>query len=264
MIAGADWTDGAVPAPSVHFNVAGTRFEVARSTVDSLPEALLSRMVVHATGPVIFIDRDPTLFRIVLNFYRNGEVDVPPGVSCTAIERELAFFCLDVDARRVHVQNVGAHWRGRTGSAWSERVAAFFTTMFETPWFERRMAQSLELTVVMGPPRPREADAAAAALDAAASASGDAAASASGDPAVLFGTKTARRLATNVLSRRFNLMSRWEVVDAAKNCVLIEYPKTYTFYPPSGYKLHQLVLLCQVDDADPPSKRTKRGVASLS
>ena len=242
---------------TVRLNVGGVVFEVARSTVDAQPEALLARMLKHAAvggKDALFIDRDPALFSVVLNYYRNGEVDVPPDASWTSVRRELDFFCLDVESTRVHVQNVGAHWRGRTGSAWTDRVAAFFASMFETPWFERRMGASLELIVVMGPPRPR-----------AASEADDGSDETHHNPSVLFGTKTARRLATNVLSNRFNLSSRWEAVDAAKSCVAIEYPLPYTYYPPSGCKLHQLVLLCQVGEAGEGGggKRSKRRVGSV-
>ena len=243
-------------ASTVRFNVGGVVFEVARSTVDAVPDAFLSRLIKHTPigNDALFIDRDPALFSVVLNYYRNREVDVPPSLSWTAVRRELDFFCLNVESTRVHVQNVGAHWRGRTGSAWSERVAAFFSAMFETPWFERRMAASLELTVVMGPPRPHRD----------ASETDDVLATDACDACVLFGTKTARRLATNVLSQRFNLMSRWEAVDAAKSCVSIEYPLPYTYYPPSGCKLHQLVLLCQVGEAgECGNKRSKRRVGSV-
>lgn len=229
--------EGATPV--VRLNVGGQRFEVARSTVALHPQGLLERLVANAGDEELFVDRDPTLFRVVLNWYRNGQVDVPPRVSWTAVRRELDFFCLDVDFdTQVEVQNVGELWRERTMGRWTQRVTAFFATMFQTSWFREQMDASLELVIAMAPSRHAAED----------------------SPATLFATKTARRLAMQVLRERFELSGRWETVESATDSVRVEYPSAYVYYRQAGEKLYQLVLCCNVDpvDATPHNKRSKR------
>ncbi|KAJ1477395.1 BTB/POZ protein [Baffinella frigidus] len=89
-------------AATVRFNVGGTVSEVAVSTIQSQPEALLAKMIdgrfqsgKDASG-AYFIDRDPQLFRIVLGVYRDNRVyPLPLGIITPAqIQAELEYYGL--------------------------------------------------------------------------------------------------------------------------------------------------------------------------
>ena len=250
---------------TVVFNVSGTRFEVARSTIMTLPRAYLARFVIQneqMNGEPLFVDRDADLFRIILGFYRTAEVDVPPNIALAAVQRELDFMCIDVAAQELHVQNVGALWRDQALRVWGGHIAEFFAVMFESAWFRERMEASLEVTVVMGPDRPTTSVAAEGGKS---SVSGESPGSAApqNDPAAgrsgqsksgmeLFATKTSRRLATRILTNRFRLHSRWEPSEPnQRNRVQLGYPIPYEMLftaTPAHPKLYQLVLCCDIAD----------------
>mmetsp|Transcript_60325 Transcript_60325/g.142135 ORF Transcript_60325/g.142135 Transcript_60325/m.142135 type:complete len:329 (+) Transcript_60325:75-1061(+) len=102
---------------TVRFNVGGTVFEVAQSTINKFPDAFLARMVsqewnqlMEGNGPdgqvgekrkraeeecALFIDRDPKLFELVLQVYRNGRVFVPIDTPRDLVAAELEYFCVD-------------------------------------------------------------------------------------------------------------------------------------------------------------------------
>ena len=133
---------------------------------------------------------------------------------------------------------------------WSTRLTTFFAELFESAWFAERQSESLEVPILLGPRPP-------AGCATAVPASG---VTTTEDAAALVATKTARQLATRVLTQRFNVLSRWETVDVGKAAVRLEYPVAYTFYPDAHTpKLHRLVVFCHVGDDEEPPKR-RRGV----
>ena len=62
----------------VSLNVGGTLFATSRQTLMKHPDSMLARMcntevpVVKDPSGAYFIDRDPTLFRLILNYLRSG------------------------------------------------------------------------------------------------------------------------------------------------------------------------------------------------
>merc|ERR1711992_111729 len=62
----------------VSLNVGGTLFATSRHTLMKHPDSMLARMcntevpVVKDPSGAYFIDRDPTLFRLILNYLRSG------------------------------------------------------------------------------------------------------------------------------------------------------------------------------------------------
>ena len=86
---------------TVKFNVGGTVFEVAVSTIQSQPEALLAKMIDGRflsgkdDSGAFFVDRDPLFFKIVLDVYRDNKVyPLPPGVTRERVLAELEFYGL--------------------------------------------------------------------------------------------------------------------------------------------------------------------------
>lgn len=77
-------------------NVSGRRFETWRTTLEKFPETLLGsnerEFFYDEETEEYFFDRDPDLFRHVLNYYRTGKLHYPKHECLSAYDEELAFF----------------------------------------------------------------------------------------------------------------------------------------------------------------------------
>ncbi|RVE56811.1 hypothetical protein OJAV_G00225110 [Oryzias javanicus] len=77
-------------------NVSGTRFQTWRDTLERYPDTLLGSserdFFFHEERREFFFDRDPEIFRHILNFYRTGHLHFPRQECICAYEEELAFF----------------------------------------------------------------------------------------------------------------------------------------------------------------------------
>jgi uncharacterized protein YjbI with pentapeptide repeats len=85
----------------IYFNVGGTKFATSRDTIANDEFCMLNVMLKHESSMTssrdasgaIFIDRDPTYFSYVLNYLRNGIVDLPPEKhKLNALLREAEFY----------------------------------------------------------------------------------------------------------------------------------------------------------------------------
>ncbi|XP_028309836.1 A-type voltage-gated potassium channel KCND3 isoform X1 [Gouania willdenowi] len=77
-------------------NVSGRRFQTWRNTLDRYPDTLLGssekEFFYNEESKEYFFDRDPDVFRSVLNFYRTGKLHFPRYECITSYDEELAFF----------------------------------------------------------------------------------------------------------------------------------------------------------------------------
>lgn len=77
-------------------NISGQRFECWRSTLEKYPHTLLGSVekefFYDEEANEYFLDRDPDLFRHILNFYRTGRLHYPKTECITAYDEELSFF----------------------------------------------------------------------------------------------------------------------------------------------------------------------------
>ncbi|KAK5927787.1 A-type voltage-gated potassium channel KCND2 isoform X2 [Pseudochaenichthys georgianus] len=77
-------------------NVSGTKFQTWRTTLERYPDTLLGSterdFFFHDETNEYFFDRDPDIFRHILNFYRTGKLHYPRQECIAAYDEELAFF----------------------------------------------------------------------------------------------------------------------------------------------------------------------------
>ncbi|XP_050438931.1 potassium voltage-gated channel protein Shal isoform X2 [Adelges cooleyi] len=77
-------------------NVSGRRFETWRNTVEKYPDTLLGsnerEFFYDEDCREYFFDRDPDIFRHILNYYRTGKLHYPKHECLTSYDEELAFF----------------------------------------------------------------------------------------------------------------------------------------------------------------------------
>jgi len=84
----------------ITLNVGGKRYQTYISTLSQYPETLLGTMFANRNSSMLketkkrefFFDRDGDLFQVVINFYRTGNVHIPPNFSQEAVSAELDFF----------------------------------------------------------------------------------------------------------------------------------------------------------------------------
>lgn len=74
----------------ITLNVGGTRFTTRRSTIAKYPNTVLAKAINKQQQP--FFDRDPTIFKAVLGFYRSGKLMRPPNVSEELFQSEIDFW----------------------------------------------------------------------------------------------------------------------------------------------------------------------------
>mgnify|MGYP001319929566 CR=1 FL=1 len=89
----------------VKLNVGGSKFETTLSTLTRHPDSMLAVMfsgrheVPRDDDGYVFIDRDGTHFRIILNFLRTGALDVPTSQKAASeLTRELQYYQLDTSS----------------------------------------------------------------------------------------------------------------------------------------------------------------------
>ncbi|XP_069018615.1 A-type voltage-gated potassium channel KCND2-like isoform X2 [Embiotoca jacksoni] len=77
-------------------NVSGSKFQTWRTTLERYPDTLLGSterdFFFHEETNEYFFDRDPDIFRHILNFYRTGKLHYPRQECISAYDEELAFF----------------------------------------------------------------------------------------------------------------------------------------------------------------------------
>ncbi|KAF7989473.1 hypothetical protein HCN44_008147 [Aphidius gifuensis] len=77
-------------------NVSGRRFETWRNTLEKYPDTLLGsnerEFFYDEDSKEYFFDRDPDIFRHILNYYRTGKLHYPKHECLTSYDEELSFF----------------------------------------------------------------------------------------------------------------------------------------------------------------------------
>ncbi|XP_053870938.1 potassium voltage-gated channel subfamily D member 1 isoform X2 [Malaclemys terrapin pileata] len=77
-------------------NVSGRRFQTWQNTLDRYPDTLLGssekEFFYDEDSQEYFFDRDPEIFRHVLNFYRTGHLHYPRHECIQAFDEELSFY----------------------------------------------------------------------------------------------------------------------------------------------------------------------------
>ncbi|XP_063700932.1 potassium voltage-gated channel protein Shal [Culicoides brevitarsis] len=77
-------------------NVSGRRFETWRTTLEKYPDTLLGsnerEFFYDEENKEYFFDRDPDIFRHILNYYRTGKLHYPRHECLLSFDEELAFF----------------------------------------------------------------------------------------------------------------------------------------------------------------------------
>ncbi|XP_005106240.1 BTB/POZ domain-containing protein KCTD3 [Aplysia californica] len=98
--------DDSSPSEIVHLNVGGTRFSTSRQTLtwnqDTFFTSLLSGRISSHTDETgaIFVDRDPKLFSVILNFLRTKEIQLR-NVELSALRHEAEFYGITPLVRRL-------------------------------------------------------------------------------------------------------------------------------------------------------------------
>ena len=86
---------------SVRFDVSGTSYRIPRAMIMKHPKTYLANLLEidgadENAEKVYRIDRDPLLFRYVLDFYRGQRIVIPMTESVERMSNEIDFFLLPI------------------------------------------------------------------------------------------------------------------------------------------------------------------------
>ncbi|EFO25286.1 potassium channel tetramerisation domain containing 3 [Loa loa] len=90
----------------VNLNVGGHRFATSRQTLTWIPDTFFTSLLsgriptVHDETNAVFIDRDPEMFRIILNYLRTKQIDLN-GVSLMNLKHEAQYYGLGPLVKRL-------------------------------------------------------------------------------------------------------------------------------------------------------------------
>lgn len=84
-------------AKIVKLNVGGTRYEVARSLIETHPESMLARLISEQwqedPSKEVFVERDGGRFKYVLDYLRDGKVLLPAfSVPKEVLEKDFEYY----------------------------------------------------------------------------------------------------------------------------------------------------------------------------
>ncbi|GFR62246.1 BTB/POZ domain-containing protein KCTD3 [Elysia marginata] len=98
--------DGGLSSEIVHLNVGGTRFSTSRQTLTWNPNTFFTSLLNGRISSnkdengAIFIDRDPKIFSVILNFLRTKEIQLR-NVDLSALRHEAEFYGISTLVRRL-------------------------------------------------------------------------------------------------------------------------------------------------------------------
>ena len=139
--------------PTAEFDVGGTVFKVAVSTIKSQPDGLLAKMISGRCkqgkdkSGAYFIDRNPVFFSIVLDVHRDNKVyPLPPGMTRERVVAELEFYGLqDFDVpidRSVESMLRGHHVLSFEFSEWQKQHETLGTDLLTEGFAHLMLAQA--------------------------------------------------------------------------------------------------------------------------
>ena len=89
-------TDGHRTDQRLRINVSGKLYEAWRNTLEKYPDTLLGSnerdFFYDEDRGEYFFDRDPDIFKCILNYYRTGKLHLPKTECVSSFDEELAFF----------------------------------------------------------------------------------------------------------------------------------------------------------------------------
>ena len=90
-------------AETVKFNVGGQVYQVSRSLLEMYPDSMLATSASDKwqTEAEIFIERDGTRFKFVLDYLRDGRVTLPITESKEMLIAELNYYGLEIDDGKI-------------------------------------------------------------------------------------------------------------------------------------------------------------------
>ena len=78
----------------LRLNVSGTVFVTSRETVCVRPDSFFARLLAHDSSEEVFVDRDPTHFRWILNYMRGSCVLPNDRLTLRELRVEADFYLL--------------------------------------------------------------------------------------------------------------------------------------------------------------------------
>ena len=229
----------------VTFNVGGTLFTLSEANLLQFPETKLARQykwgkTAGTQSSPEYIDRDPRMFPIILNFYRTSEIHIPPHFSNAAVRSELDYFAIPYTAESFHRTNIGQSWAESTYETVYREICSFFETMFQSSWFQELKKRQLEICWIVGPSSTKTGEM---------------------SPCALFFLQTNQQMALKILNTHFGVAGKWRFLKMEGVCerkMFRQYPTKWYIEPTTKYPVLNFYPILNLDEETPQKKRSRK------
>ena len=130
-------------------------FYILRSSIELYKDSFLNRLIespasdypIHDGRHVIQLDRDPNIFRLILEFYRKNRIYIPYNVPYSQVYDEFDFFCLPIETN-IRPLNVNYVWKSVNNQI---RMAEDIINMvIRSEWFCEKLENNIEFSWEIG------------------------------------------------------------------------------------------------------------------
>lgn len=135
----------------IKFNCSGQIFEISKDSIMKLPNSMLAARITSKMDETVtvrsgsyFLDRDPEIFTLILDYYRYGELYIPYNIPYAKVIADVLFYGLDIDDKDISVQNMNEKWKNNNSVILKiERIADY---IINSSWFSNKISNSLSFT----------------------------------------------------------------------------------------------------------------------
>jgi hypothetical protein len=138
-------------AQTVLINCGCVEFVVNKETLLHFPDSMLAKRFCGSwDSNSNFIDRDPIIFRLVLDYYRDLSVIIPYNIPIERVILEFEFYCLPTDHLENTVVDYSVIWKKRNIKI--NTINTIFDNIIGSEWFYNSMKDNIKISWYVGDP----------------------------------------------------------------------------------------------------------------
>ena len=85
-------------------------FKIHKSYLESLPDSMLAKRFLNSNfNNDNYIDRDPELFKLIIDYYYDKKLIIPFNIPYDRVKLEFEFFCLE--PVNIFIENINDNWK---------------------------------------------------------------------------------------------------------------------------------------------------------
>lgn len=123
-------------------------FVINRTELMKYPDSMLSKRFCNNNFMYeAYLDRDPEIFKLVLDYYRDSKLIIPFNIPLDRILSEFEFFCLEPE--NLKVTNINDNWKQNKSIKTIQKI---LDNMVMSEWFQKTMLNKFSFSWYIGNP----------------------------------------------------------------------------------------------------------------